>query len=77
MPGRIIRTVSPWRSTGHTRARPTWFGLVVLDIREERTHSFVPRPADYDGEHDTFETRWRRARFRDISQGYDAIRGIN
>lgn len=68
MPGHYISTASLWRLTGRRRARAIWFGLVVLDVEEVRTHSFVPKPSDYNGEKDSYETRWRRARWRDVAK---------
>lgn len=58
--------------TGRIRPRPTWFGLVLMEVEEERTESrrrvrgdLLRPPEKY-----TY-TYWRRARPEDVVKIFD------
>jgi hypothetical protein len=66
MPGFGYRYVSLWQKTGKARARATFLGGVVVEVEGEMKHFYRLAPSAPE-KCTGVETRWRRARSRDIA----------
>ena len=58
-------TESVWELTGTRRCRPTWLGFALVWV-EERRDVYRPVLSGYSPANWITETRWRRARMRDL-----------